>query len=192
MITSDHRGFGIIEVLIALTLISVIVISIGQVIGSIFKLYTASEYQTKALLFAQESLELVNYHKNDWFACIGGSGSCTRGSDGQSCVLKTNYNSCWTAYPTDQVGQTEFYLENSSGWVLQPLSSGIKETISKDLRFSRVITIINAVRDADGNLSDTGIEDSNSKYVTVKVFWTERGIEKNVELTTLYTAWQNL
>lgn len=57
--------------------------------------------------------------------------------------------------------------------------------------YSRTVTVDDVLRDADGNISDTGTLDSDIKKVTSKIEWLHRGlIPKNVELTTYLSNWR--
>lgn len=194
-----QRGFGIIEVIVALTIVVIVAVVIGRVLASIQRVYNASQLKTEAYTYAQQPLEILNEIKNGEFGCKCGSGAscfgniCTRTSDSQTCPLVEPYESCWTRYPEGLSGSTEFYLQKTgSDWELVALSPGTTESVPENNYFSRKLTIQNLFRDASGNLAQSGTEDYNSKKVTAEVLWTDRGINSNVSLTTFFTAWQNL
>lgn len=183
---------GIIEVILALALVSVMVVVIGRVLISIQKIYRASELKNEAYLYAQQPLEVISSFKDDFFGCSCADAAnscttttCTRGSDGQSCSLVEPYQSCWTAYPEGFSGVDYFYLTGGGGsWSLNGLSGGSLETVPENNIFKRRITIAN-----DLNLSGD-IED-NIKKITVDVFWTDKSIDKNLNLSTILTAWES-
>lgn len=183
------RGMGIIEVILALALVSVVVVVIGRVLVSIQKIYRAGELKNEAYFYAQQPLEIVTGFKDDFFgcSCLTETGcttsTCTRGSDGQICNLVEPYQSCWTTYPEGFSGVSYFYLTTSGGvWFLNELSGGALETVPENNNFQRRITITN-----EANLD--GVSEDNIKKITVEVFWSDRGLAKNVSLSTILTAW---
>ncbi|MFH0820115.1 MAG: hypothetical protein V1892_03725 [bacterium] len=191
------KGYIILEVILVIGMVSLIVLSVGKILDTLIRLNKISESQSKALSFAQESLEIMNAIGPANFVCscnLGdscSSGTCTRASDSQPCSLFAGYTSCWTAYPKDFVGQTNFYLEKvGTEWQLRVLSTP-SETIAADTHFTRKLTIENALRDADGNIASAGTPDSNTKKITVKVWYSERSVVHEVALKTILTAWKN-
>ena len=192
---SDKKGFGIIEIVVTLGIVAVIVLAVGKSLSSVHRLYQASEFKTQALIYAQEPIEIISGLKNDIFACSCTFHSCTattctRGSDGQSCDPIGIYTSCWTRYPIYLAGYNRFYLQKSGSlWQLLSLAPGSFESITANPNFSREIIIENLNRDS---ANAAGTPDFNTKKVTVTVYWTERGNPKNISLSTIFTAWENL
>lgn len=186
-----QKGFGVVEVLVALALVSIIILVIGKVLISIQRIYQASALKNEAYLYAQESLEVLSATKEDFFGCSSANGSltsttCTRYGDGQTCTLVEPYQSCWTQYPEGLASFTKFYLTESGGvWSLNELVGGAVETVPQNNTYTRVITLENAA-----NL-DSVVED-NVKQATVQVFWTNRDLVKEVSLSTIFTAWKSL
>lgn len=193
---TDNRGVSTIEIILVLGLVSFIVISIGKIFTAIDKIDSVGEKQSKAYILAQEPIEIVNDLKNNLFACVCSSDSCTstdctRLSDGQTCPLSPGYTSCWTAYPANLLNETNFYLEPiGSTWQLKKMI-GPREIINAD--FSRLIIIESIERDASGNIvSGGGTPDPGSKKIDVTVWFKEREEERDIELQSLLTAWENL
>lgn len=155
------KGFGIIEVIITLSIISVFVMTIGSALSMIYRLYNAGAMKTQALIYAQEPLEIISGLQNNLFSDI--------------------YD-----------GPTRFYLDNND-WQFKALPSGITKKTIGISDFSREIIIENLAR-TQGNidLSGTDFDSNNTKKVTVIVYWQERGMEKNVSLSTVFTNWRNL
>jgi type II secretory pathway pseudopilin PulG len=58
--------------------------------------------------------------------------------------------------------------------------------------FTRTIQIVPAYRDVNNNLTfdNTQALDPNTKRLEVKVFWQERGADKNVSLAAYITNWK--
>ncbi len=56
--------------------------------------------------------------------------------------------------------------------------------------FTRKINFDRVYRDANDNISGSGIEDSNSRKVTVTVSWTDRQGATNESLVTYITNWK--
>lgn len=194
----NNKGFSIIEAIIAISFIAMVAITIGYILGSLSRISSMSLSRAEALSYAEESMELVIDKQNDLFSCACdtdscGASTCTRYSDGQSCGLFEAYSSCWTLYPKNQIGNESFYFLNSSGVpVLTALGVGEQEIIPANNRFSRIISIENALCDSNGDISETGNIDNNTKFITVTVQWNERGIMHSVNVKTMLTSWKNL
>ena len=191
------KGYAILEVIVVLGIISFFIVVIGKTLFLVNTLNATSQKQTKALYYAQESLEIINDLKNDFFACTCGSDNCigdtcARAIDGQSCSLFSAYTSCWTEYPEGFVGQTDYFFEAvGASWQLKALTGPV-ETIAGDPDFQRKIIIKNIKRDANGDIADSGTADPNTKQVTVIVWYEARGVVHNIKLKTILTAWENL
>lgn len=196
----NNSGFGIIEVIISLALVAIMVVSLGNVLGSIYKLYSAGKYKTQAYSFAQEPIEILNGIKNQHFACVCddpddcSSGSCVNVTDGQTCELRDNFTSCWMEYPENVSTVTRYYMQDlGTSWQLTTLTPGTKEIISANPNFSREILIENMLRNDDGDLDEAGTNlDYNTKKISVNVYWTERGTEKSITIHNIFTAWKSL
>jgi len=81
----------------------------------------------------------------------------------------------------EEVSVGEYHPDLGSGvWVLLTGSEEIGD-------FTRVITISNALRDADGNLSDSGDEDKKTKRVEVSVHWSDLGVTHEKEIVSYYS-----
>ena len=191
----NQEGMSVIEVLISIGMAGIIIVGVGNSLASSHKLDTASGMKEKALAYAKQSIEIVTEIKNDQFACRCDidtcSDICTKASDGQTCTLFGGYDSCWTEYPIGLTNNYPLHLDLSpgGGW---ELAYG-EEIIVSDPLFTRVISIDNLYRDADGYIVDSGgTLDINTKKVTVTVKWTEQNNSKEINLTTILTAWENL
>jgi type II secretory pathway component PulJ len=181
---NNQKGFSVVEVLISLTMAGIIIVSVGNVMASTHKLDTASAMKEKASAYAKESMETINGMKNDAFSCVCDSDHCDsedprhcyRDVD-HNCTLLNGYNSCWTEFPKYTRSNSPLHLEQiSEKW---QLVDG-EETITSDPLFTRVIII--------ENLNG----DTNRKKITTKVSWSEKGQPKNVSLSTILTAWEDL
>lgn len=199
----DNSGFGIIEVLVSLSLVVIIIVSLGSVLGAVYKLYSASQYKIQAYSFAQEPIEILNGIKNQHFACVCNNpddcstvaGFCINNSDGQSCELRDGFTSCWMEYPENMSAATAYFVQDLGGgnWQLSILALGTKETISADPQYTREVLIENLARDGDGNIDPSGtIINYDTKKVTVNIYWTERGVEKIISLSNIFTSWLSL
>lgn len=196
----NNSGFGVIEVVVSLALTAILVVSLGNVIGSVHRIYGVSENKARAYAFAQEPIEILNVIKNEYFACIcdiSGSCSgdiCTSSADSQVCTLRDGYTTCWLLTPKNLLTATTFYVIQDNGvWQLRGLAPGARESVLADPFYTREIIIANVPRNVDGNIDPAGtITNYDTKKITVNVYWNERGIEKNVSISTILTAWQNL
>ncbi len=173
---SKHpQGSAVIEVLISLSLAAFLIASLGNLITSTRRLETANNYRQRALAYARESLEMMASLPNNLFACVG---SC-------SCTPLPGYNSCWV----DLESTGPYHLQETAGSWQLVLGN---EAVPGDSFFIRGITINNMQRDANGILTSSGITDTNTKKITVRLSWQERGEPKSLELATILTAWANI
>ncbi|KKW15220.1 MAG: hypothetical protein A2898_03640 [Candidatus Kerfeldbacteria bacterium RIFCSPLOWO2_01_FULL_48_11] len=196
----NQQGGAVIEVLISLGMAVILVTSIGKVLASSHASDTTSRLREEAVAYARESLEIISDMKNDAFACHcttdGGPDACagttcTRTSgDSQQCTLSSGYTSCWTKFAESLTQLSPLHLELIGGaWTLR---EG-EEPLTTQPLFTRVITIENLMRDANGEIVEAGgTKDYQTKKATVSVSWDQNGNTHSVELSALLTAWQNL
>jgi len=165
----------VVELIIAIGMAAIMIVSIGGALNSVYKLNMRSEMREKALAYAKEYLEIINEKQNDEFACICNPAPCSpciKGS--QSCNPSTGYSSCWMKFPDGLGTNNPLYLNkitNSLQTTPDPL-----DNISP---FNREIAIEN-------------LGDFNRKKITVTVTWPEQGSTKTVILSTILTGWKNL
>jgi len=57
--------------------------------------------------------------------------------------------------------------------------------------YNRSITIERVYRDANDNISESGIEDNQTRKITALVEWNNRGQTKQINLSTYLTNWNN-
>ena len=190
-------GFSIVEVLIGIAIAGMMVTVIGSSLGSIQRLYRASEHKQQALAYAVQAMERLRSSQNYNFACVcstTGCTTCTRSIDSQNCAVRPGYNSCWTPYGPYLGTNDNLHLFNiGTDWELR---SGPEPLVIGSLTFTRQISVENLWRDASGQLTGVGAsgsqEDTNSKRVTVEISWLEAGQTKQFELTQIINAWENL
>lgn len=176
---NNQIGVSVVEVIICLGIAAVIIFSISQALAATHRLNTTSDSQEKALNYAKQSLEILTDTKNSQFSCTCSSctNSCTRPSDGQTCSLRTGYTSCWTTYANGLNLNSPLHLVwQTNKWILVSGS----EIIANDNSFQRQISLENLSGNPD------------RKKITVKVSWTENNITKEISLSTILTAWENI
>lgn len=194
---NQTNGFSIIEVIVAISLVSFLVVSAGRTLDYTQRAHTTVAMKLKARAFAQQSIEELLAIQQASFACSCSQNSCigsTCSRGPQSCQLQPSYTSCWLEYPAGLTGQNRFSIVGPAGTLtLQALSPGSRETITSDPRFSREMVITNATRNpASFELAPSGISDPSTKLITVSVYWQERGVTKSIQLSTILTGWKNL
>lgn len=189
--TRYPAGISVIEVMIALGIAVIIVISVGSLIISTHSLDTEATKQLQAVGFAKQWLEVVDVQRNALFGCSCGAAPCASctASDGQTCAPQTTkgYRSCWVSAPLALAGTTQFRLTPSGGsWLLQA------GTDTPATGFTRSMAIVNLQRDAAGAIVATGgTEDFGTKQVTVTVQWLRAGTTRQVEFSEIVTAWKD-
>jgi prepilin-type N-terminal cleavage/methylation domain-containing protein len=195
---SNNKGYSLVEVIIVISIIAMLVVSMGKALILISQTPASARAQIEARSFAQNPLEIITQIQHSEFACTCASdvcagNTCTRPSDGQSCTTAAAYTSCWTAYPANLVGQNDFYLENIGGnWQLIGLGGTPEKLVSTDPLIYRRINIVNVERDAAGNIVSPGTADPNTKLITVSLSFPGRRGTSTTELKTMLTAWESL
>ena len=136
------KGFGIIEIVIATTIISIAFLIMMSTASMSLKFSEKSVVRLKADFLLEEGVEAVKIIRdNDW---------------------TTNIASL-------SVG-TDYFLEfNGAIWVVS-VNNILIEGV-----FERKFTIDDVYRDANDDISSSGILDSNTKKITVYVSWSEDG-----------------
>lgn len=197
-IQKNNHGFALIEIMLVLSMIIILFAGVGAAFSLFDRLATAGRSKLIANNYAQSALEVVVDEKDGFFACtcatdLCSANICTRSADGQSCTLSLGYQSCWTEYPKDAVGETEFYLDDSGGnWSLMPLGPSAFEEISGDSSYTRKIVIENVKRDVSGNIDPSGTWDFGTKNIIVSVWHEDRGIVSESSLRVMLTAWKDI
>lgn len=181
-------GFGIIEVMIALSMATVIIVSVGNTLAANDRLSTTSLAKGQALNYARQGIEIIQQIKDQEFGCtvVSPATACNNGSL-DSCTALPGYSSCWSEFPVKSGGghwsNGPLKLVARGGtWQLQDGT----ETIGV---FTRKIHLTNS----DPSCPPAAVPNHcNIKTLTVEVGWTDHGQPKNTALTTLITGWKNL
>lgn len=179
--TRNPAGVSVIEVMIALGIAVIIVISVGSLIISTHSLDTEAGKQLQAVGFAKQWLEVVDVKRNDFFGCVCGSSlACQLPAQRQT----AGYTSCWT----QDVGRV-----GNSGPFQVDLVAGLQPDAEVPAAgFARSMKIENQLRDmTTGELVGTGNEDAHTKLITVTIQWQRAGATRKVELSEIVTAWKN-
>ncbi len=195
----NQYGVSVVEVLIALSLGALLIVSIGTLVTSIHRLNTAGAFREKALGYARESVELLQLVPPTQFTCVCGvddllcsSATCTKAAN-PPCTLLDGYNSCWLQVPdglTSAQAAGQLMLSNASGsWRLVP---GEEDLASRgDPGFFRSIALENE-NDPNNPAPPASPIYFNTKKATITVRWTERGAAKSASLITRLTGWRSL
>jgi len=80
--------------------------------------------------------------------------------------------------------------ENGSNYELYLPSDPAHPEEEIDGNFHRKITISKGYRDSDGEISDSGQEDPNTRRIDVTVSWNELGNPREINLTGYLTNWK--
>lgn len=136
------KGFGIIEIVIVTTIISVAFLTMVSTASTSLRVSEKNTLRLKANFLLEEGIEAVRIMRdNDWQANIA---SLATGAD--------------------------YFLEfNGTTWL------AIANSILIDGTFERKFIINDVYRDANDDISSSGVLDSNTKKITVYVSWSEDG-----------------
>jgi len=169
----QHSGFSIIEVMLALGMATVVILSVGNTLIANQHVVVGSLVREQALNLARQTLEQVQQVKDQAFGCSVASGQCHKGT--QSCTPNPGYTSCWLAQPVDTNGDAVV----GPTYHVDSTTMEIKNDGDAVNQFTRTITFASS-------------GDDNVKMVTVDVSWTESGVVRHTTLATEITAWKNL
>ncbi len=189
--THHPAGISVIEVMIALGIAVIIIISVGSLIISTHSLDTEASKQLQAIGYAKQWLEVVDVKRNAYFGCTcGSSAACQLSAPRQA----AGFTSCWVQYPplTGNCVGPNFYKIAADGALscVNP-STDTSTDVHPTPDFTRTMKIENQLRDTATGALGSGAEDSNTKKITVTVEWQRAGSTRRVELSEIVTAWKN-
>jgi prepilin-type N-terminal cleavage/methylation domain-containing protein len=164
-----QRGFSVLEVLLASIIFVIFSSAAVMVVLQAFNANRIGQENSIATQFATEGLEAVRSIRNQGFTNIDGLAStyCSSGAG----------------------------VQLSGGvWTLK--AAATSDTLSSDTRFSRVITICDAIRTAtaSSDLDTSGITYENVKKVTSTVTWKFKSAQStanSISLVTYLTNWRS-
>jgi len=153
--TKINGGFGVIEVLVAATIISTAIFSLFNVFVLASRLSEESADKIRANFLAEEGLEALRYLRDE----------------------------SWQSNLSSLSAGTDYYLSFNSGaskWSIGASNPGAIDSV-----FTRTITPANVSRDSSDNIvSAGGTNDPNTKLFSVRVSWLEHGALQNLVLST--------
>lgn len=154
----QQKGFGLIEIIVSLTIIIIVFVSFLELAKYTLKIQKYNQTRIEAINLAAETIEAV----------------------------RSNRNENWDNFAALVTG-IEYYpviLENK--WTLTTIDPGlINQT------YSRWVILETVYRDANDDISASGLEDNQTRKITAVVEWIDRGETKQTILTTYLTNWAN-
>ena len=151
------KGFGLIEIVIALSIVSGSILGIFWLAYVSFNLLGESNRRSQAAYLAEEGLEVIRMLRDEsWSGNI------------ETLVSGSNYY-----FVFDEVSRT---------WSVTDLDPGQVFNI-----FSRRVVIHDVLRDANSDIAQVGAVDPDTRRVEVEVSWPERGDTEEVVLETYFT-----
>lgn len=136
------KGFGIIEIVIATTIISVAFLTMMSTASMSLRTSEKNTLELKANFLLEESVEAVKIMRdNDW---------------------QTNIASLSAG--------TDYFLEFDGATWLANVSNVLIDGV-----FERKFIINDVYRDANDDISSSGVLDQNTKKITVYVSWSKNG-----------------
>lgn len=168
-----NKAFTLIETLIGITLITVVLTAVTGLILSTMLSNQRNTHSLQANAFAQEGIEAMRYIRDsNWLQNYSW--------DGGSTIWSGDFN----VSGDDSV---EFYLEEKKCppcWGFSVIANdGLVEN-GKGFDFVRKVKITPVM----GEEALTALPDTAE--VTVSVGWTDRGIDREVQISTYLTDWK--
>ena len=155
-----NRGFGLLEIVIVGAIISIGFMAIISFLTFSRGVTFEMGRRTEATSLAEEAMEVVRQLRDDgWLANIASE------------AVGTNYY----LYPVVPVG--------GDSWTLGIINPGVINNL-----YTRTVQFATVYRNATtDDIEPTGVEDPDTRKVTVRVSWQEAGRNKEVVLTTYIT-----
>ena len=151
------KGFGLIEIVIALSIVSGSILGIFWLAYVSFNLLGESNRRSQAAYLAEEGLEVIRILRDEsWSGNV------------ETLVSGSNYY-----FVFDDVSRT---------WSVTDVDPGQVFNI-----FSRRVVIHDVLRDANSDIAQVGALDPDTRRVEVEVSWPERGDTEEVVLETYLT-----
>lgn len=149
------KGFGLLEIVIAVSIISAVIFSLSFVFIVASRLESDSLNKIRANFIAEEGLEAMRFLRDQ----------------------------SWSGNLSALAPGTTYYLSfnaASSVWSINTSDPGPIDNL-----FSRKITAENVSRNGSDNIvSSGGAVDSDTKKINVSVDWLERGATKTLTIST--------
>lgn len=165
---TPQRGFTLIETLVGITLLIVVITAVVFTTNDTITASAEKRDEVTAFFLAQEAIEIVrNVRDNNTLqgapSWLSGLSACTSGGVCRidPTDLVTPASSC--------VGTCPIFRVNSAG--IYQYSSGENTVFSRDVTINEIVTDREAI-------------------ITVTVYWTSRGGQKNFTITDHLFNWQ--
>lgn len=176
----NKPAFTLLEVLLAITFITVVFTAITGLILMTLQVNSKNIHTLQATYLAQEGIEAMRYIRDsNWLQNY----AWDEGEDqwGSNFALALGEK------------ESEFYLieggESAAYWTLSPVSSHNEDdalvTLDGGQEFRRMIVITEVQDEEDPNLAR-----EDAVTVTSVISWDQRGQEFSVEVSTILTNWQ--
>ncbi len=170
----SKSAFTLIETLMAITVVGVVITAMTGVVLSTLLVTQRNLHSLQALAYAEEGVEVLRFIRDsNWLQNYSWAGSA--GGD------------LWGGSFEPKEGETlVLYLKEVSQppyWKFSPAESDGVLLSGQEIPFSRRLEFT-PVYGAQGEVLEAAAE------VTVVVDWTDKGVERSVELSTYLTDWQ--
>jgi len=155
------KGASVIEIVIVISVLVVVLTSIFLLLNFSLRTSDLQRNTVGATAIAQETIEAARNFRDQTDWNVDGLGVLTIGSD--------------------------YYPETAGNPLIWTMIAG-QENI--DI-FTRSVVFSRVYRDGNDSIADAGIEDSDSRKLTITVSWQENGQSREVKIITYLTNWSN-
>jgi len=155
----NQKGIGMVEVIVGLAVIAVTFWAFFELARYNLKIQEQSRLKIEALSLATEAMEATRSVRDENWTNI------------DSLIFGTQY------YPTISGGGV-------NKWTLTSTNPGTINGV-----YDRWITIEKVFRDGNDDIVETGVEDTETRKITVIVEWNDHGTIRNTTLTSYLTSW---
>jgi len=157
----NKKGISIIELLTAVAIISFAVVSLLELTSFCLRITSIINQNNKANNMAQEMMEQIRNFRD---------------------VTSWNIDGLETITPS-----TDYYIQKAGTPATWQLIQGTK-TVNG---FTRKAVFEDVMRDLNDDIVESGgVNDPNTKKITVTVSWEERGNSRQIEFVSYFTNWK--
>ena len=157
----NKKGVSVIEMLIAVAIISSALISLLELTSFCLRITSTINQTNKANNMAQEMMEQIRNFRD---------------------VTSWDIDGLETITPN-----TDYYIQKSGAPATWQLTQGTK-TVNG---FTKKAVFEDVMRDLNDDIVESGgVNDSNTKKITVTVSWEERGNSRQIEFISYFTNWK--
>lgn len=199
-----NKGFSLIEVIIAFTVITITAVSAALLLSSTIRSNEENTLRLQAYMLAQEGLEGIrNVRDSNWAqnfdfktndtSLWGGQTNIYPKAESKDLIIEyiegstsKGNGATWRLTPALSEESTRLYLQDSNGIKTYTHSSGEETPFKRKITITKTFPDIEKIKVND----ETQNIDENLMIISSKVSYFSRGKEQEITLNTILTDWK--